>query len=123
VFKNPTLTSVAKVADLAKQDSDFMQVAELYAGRMDFDVANLVGDLVAAESVPCLPVLRYKPTGLDKRAAWERTWELQRLEDAVDALFEELNTKARRHEEIKNDKEIPSCLRAFVFKGFLPDVD
>jgi hypothetical protein len=84
----PRLTSVAKVADLAKQDKDFMQVAELNAGRMDFDVANLVGDLVAAESVPCLPVLRYKPTGLDKRAAWERTWELQRLEDAVDALFD-----------------------------------
>lgn len=84
----PGLTSVAKVADLAKQGNDFMQVAELYAGRMDFDVASLVGDLVAAESVPCLPVLRYKPTGLDKRAAWERTWELQRLEDAVDALFD-----------------------------------
>lgn len=84
----PRLTSVAKVADLAKQDKDFMQVAELYAGRMDFDVANFVGDLVAAESVPCLPVLRYKPSGMDKRAAWERTWELQRLEDAVDALFE-----------------------------------
>jgi hypothetical protein len=87
-LREPRLTSVAKMADLAKQDKEFMQVAELYAGRMDFDVANLVGDLVAAESAPCLPVLRYKPTGLDKRAAWERMWELQRLEDAVDALFE-----------------------------------
>ncbi len=84
----PRLISVARVADLATQDEDFMQVAELYAGRMDFDVANLVGDLVEAESVPCLSVLRYKPIGLDKRAAWERTWDLQRLEDAVDALFE-----------------------------------
>jgi hypothetical protein len=84
----PRLTSVARVADLAKQDQDFMQVAELYAGRMDFDVANLVGDLIAAESVPFLPVQRYKPTGMDKRATWERTWELQRLEDAVEALFE-----------------------------------
>jgi hypothetical protein len=83
----PRLTNVAKVGDLAKQDREFMQVAELYAGRMDFDVANFVDDLIAAESVPCLPVLRYKPTGLDKRAAWERTWELQRLEDGVDALF------------------------------------
>jgi hypothetical protein len=112
----PRLTSVAKVADLAKQDEDFMQGAELYAGRMDFDVANLVGDLVANESVPFLPVQRYKLTGLDKRAAWERTWELQRLEDGVDSLFEELNTKARRHEQIKTEREIPSCLRVFVFK-------
>jgi N-6 DNA Methylase len=113
---NPALVSVAKVADLAKQDKDFMQVAQLYAGRMDFDVANLVDDLIEAESVPCLPILRYNPTGLDKRAAWERTWDLQRLEDAVDVLFEELTTKARRHEEIKIDKEIPTRLRDFVVK-------
>jgi hypothetical protein len=78
---NPSLTSVAKVADLARQDKDFMQVAELFTGRMDFDVGTLVGELVADESVPALPVLRYKPTGMDKRAAWERTWELQRMED------------------------------------------
>lgn len=88
ILHEPRLTSVAKIADLAKQDKDFMQVAELYTGRMDFDVANLVGDLIAAECVPCLPVLRYTPAGLDKRTAWERTWRLQRLEDAVDALFE-----------------------------------
>lgn len=87
-LREPRLTSVARLADLARQDSDFMQVAELYTDRMDFDVAGLGGELVAAESVPALPVLRYKPSGLDKRAAWERTWELQRLEDAVDALFE-----------------------------------
>lgn len=88
ILHEPHLSSVAKIADLAKQDKDFMQVAELYAGRMDFDVANLVGDLIAAESVPCLPIMRYTPAGLDKRSAWERTWRLQRLEDAVDALFE-----------------------------------
>jgi Domain of unknown function (DUF7008) len=47
-------------------------------------VVKLVTELVEAESVPLLPVLRYKPTGLDKRRAWERTWELQRQEDAID---------------------------------------
>ena len=84
----PKLTSIAKVADLARQDKDFIQVAELYTGRPDYEAANLVGELIAAESVPCLPVLRYKPGGLDKHAAWERTWELQRREDTVDAIFE-----------------------------------
>jgi hypothetical protein len=84
----PRLTSVAKVADLARADKDFMQVAEVFTGRMDFDVGALVGELVMAESVPALPVLRYKFAALDKRAAWERTWELQRLEDAVDAVFD-----------------------------------
>ena len=117
----PRLTSVAKVADLARQDPEFMQVAELYAGRMDFDAANLVGELIAAESVPALPILRYKPDALDKRAAWERTWELQRLEDAVDALFEELTAKAQSHEEeIKATNlipAIPSPLRGFVVQS------
>jgi hypothetical protein len=87
-LREPRLTSVAKVADLAKQDQDFMQVAELCAGRMDFDVAALVGELVAAESVPCLPILRYKPSGIDKRTAWERTWALQREEDRINGVFE-----------------------------------
>jgi hypothetical protein len=104
----PRLTSVAKVTGLAKQDKDFMQVAELYAGRMDFDVANLVGDLVAAESVPCLPLLRYKPSGMDKRDAWERTWGLQRLEDAIDALFD-----VQRLKKIESGKAQES-LRLFV---------
>ena len=84
----PRLTSVAKIADIARADKDFMQVAEIFTGRMDFDVGTLVGELVAAESVPALPILRYKPAAMDKRAAWERTWDLQRLEDAVDALFD-----------------------------------
>ena len=65
--------------------AEFLQVAELYTGRADFDVAKLVARLVEDESVPLLPVLRYKPSGLRKRAAWERTWALQRMEDAIDA--------------------------------------
>ena len=40
------------------------------------------------ESVPLLAVLRYKPSGLRKRAAWESTWDLQRHEDEIDARVE-----------------------------------
>jgi hypothetical protein len=79
-----SLLSTAKLADLAGQDPAFQTVAELYRGRPDFDVVKLVTELVEAESVPLLPVLRYKPSGLDKRRAWERTWDLQRQEDAID---------------------------------------
>jgi hypothetical protein len=78
----PALTSVARLADRVRVDSEFLQVAELYRGRPDFDVTDLVQELVARESVPFLPLLRYKRNGLRKRADWERTWELQRLEDA-----------------------------------------
>ena len=79
------LVSVARLADLAARDGAFMEAAELYRSRRDFDVGLLVAELVREESVPLLPVLRYKPSGLDKRKAWERTWDLQRLEDAIDA--------------------------------------
>jgi len=76
------LSSINRLADAARLDADFMQIAELYAGRADFDVTRLVGELVVAESVPFLPVLRYTETGLRKRAQWEDCWTLQRREDA-----------------------------------------
>jgi len=81
------LTSVARLADVARQDPEFMQVGELYRNDPAFDVQRLVAELAEAESVPLLPVLRYKATGLRKRAEWEQTWELQREEDAVGSLF------------------------------------
>ncbi|MHA7839493.1 MAG: BREX-2 system adenine-specific DNA-methyltransferase PglX [bacterium] len=81
----PEIQSTARLADRATRDPDFMQVAELYAGHPDFDVAALVRDLVENESVPALSACRYKPAGLRKRDQWERTWDLQRAEDAFDA--------------------------------------
>ncbi len=33
----------------------------------------------------CCPILRYKTAGLRKRVEWEKTWELQRLEDRLRA--------------------------------------
>ena len=79
------LISIAKLADRARQDPDFQQVGELYRNDPAFDVQALVAELVAAETVPLLPVLRYKPSGLRKRGEWERTWELQREEDRREA--------------------------------------
>ena len=78
----PALQSTAQLADEASGDHDFLQVAALYRGRPDFHVAALVAELVESESVPFLPVLRYKPAGLRKREVWERTWDLQRKQDA-----------------------------------------
>ena len=79
------LVSIAKLADVARQDAEFQQVGELFRDDPAFDVQALVTELVAAECVPLLPVLRYKPSGLIKRGVWERTWDLQRQEDAIDA--------------------------------------
>ncbi|MBI5446421.1 MAG: BREX-2 system adenine-specific DNA-methyltransferase PglX [Deltaproteobacteria bacterium] len=79
------LTTCSRLADRVRQDPEFMQVAELYRGRPDFDVTALVTELVEGEAVPLLPVLRYQASGLRKREVWERTWELQRQEDAIEA--------------------------------------
>ena len=96
-WPEPQLQTTRTLADRAQFDNDFMQVAELYCGHAGFDVHALVAELVEAEAVPFLPVLRYKASGLRKRDIWERTWELQRREDAIDA--EVAATLARRLDE------------------------
>ncbi len=85
LWSEPRLTTAATLADRMREDQEFLQVAELYTGRPDFDVGKLVAGLVEDQSVPLLPVLRYKPSGLRKRESWESTWELQRREDEIDA--------------------------------------
>jgi hypothetical protein len=76
------LTSVARLADRARQNAEFMSVAILYRGQDHFDASALVAELVESASVPFLPVLRYKASGMRKRELWERVWDLQRREDA-----------------------------------------
>ena len=49
------LTSVSRLADVARQDADFMQVGEVYRDDRAFNVDRLVAELVEAESVPLLP--------------------------------------------------------------------
>jgi hypothetical protein len=76
------LTTTAHIADVASTDAEYLQVAAIYRGRSDYDLPALVAELVEAEAVPLLPMLRYKPAGLRKRELWERTWDLQRQQDA-----------------------------------------
>ncbi|MFJ8145508.1 BREX-2 system adenine-specific DNA-methyltransferase PglX [Streptomyces sp. NPDC096048] len=77
----PTILTRAQLASALSLDEDFVSVAELYAPRQE--LATVVADLLANEHVPFLAALRYKPTGLRKRADWERVWDLQREEDAA----------------------------------------
>jgi hypothetical protein len=63
-------------------DPRVQAVSEVLAGRKDYRLAELVADAVLADAVPLHPFHVYKPTGLEKRAAWERTWDEQRKEDA-----------------------------------------
>lgn len=81
----PSLRSCDQLANVAAGDPEFLQVAALYK---NIDTAALIRELVTAEAVPYLPVLRYKDSGLRKRVQWEETWALQRREDAGEKLSE-----------------------------------
>ena len=83
--REPRLCSTRELADALSHDPAFMQAAALYRERDDFDLSKLVQELVEDESVPFLPVQRYKDSGLRKRQVWERTWDLQRQEDEGEA--------------------------------------
>jgi hypothetical protein len=78
----PTPLSVAQLADRVRHDDDFRSVLDLWVGSDQHDLVKTLSKLVADEHVPYLPALRYKASGLRKRVQWERTWELQRREDA-----------------------------------------
>ncbi|NED01598.1 BREX-2 system adenine-specific DNA-methyltransferase PglX [Streptomyces sp. SID6648] len=77
----PTLISLPRLTDRLQEDDDFSSVLNLYAPRADF--AKTVAELVGDQHVPAVSALRYKPTGLKKRADWEEMWEKQRAEDAA----------------------------------------
>ncbi len=112
----PALTTSNKLADRLRGDADFMQVAELYARRTDFEVNALVADLVAGEAVPLLPVQRYTDAGLRKRAEWERTWTLQRQEDTIDAeTTDETERKQRKAAEV-GDIPVPPKYKSTDFQ-------
>jgi hypothetical protein len=80
--EQPQPMTVNRLADRLRGDADFVSVARLYAGQ-DADLADVIAEITETEHVPYLAALRYKDTGLRKRAQWERTWDLQREEDAT----------------------------------------
>ncbi|MEV7731038.1 BREX-2 system adenine-specific DNA-methyltransferase PglX [Streptomyces sp. NPDC088921] len=77
----PTILTLARLTDALSRDEDFVSVAKLYAPRKE--LAKVIAELITDEHVPFLSALRYKPSGLKKRADWEEVWDLQRKEDAA----------------------------------------
>lgn len=119
----PQLSSTSRLADAMSRDAEFMRIAELYAGHTDFDLQQLVAELVAAEAVPALPAQRYTDTGLRKRAQWQDTWALQRREDAIDAQVvadnadawrEAFNSQARERFHIGEGQALSEEAQAWV---------
>ena len=79
---DPRPMTVNRLADRLRTDAEAIAVARQLKGP-DADLADVLKEIIADEHVPFLAACRYKPSGLDKRAQWERTWDLQREEDAT----------------------------------------
>ena len=77
----PAAKSIQQLVDEVSRDPDLVSVLGLWDGRSDIPVATSLQQLLDDQVVPFLAAYRYKETGRRKRAAWERTWVLQRDED------------------------------------------
>lgn len=80
VWPDTQLASAGQIADRMLGDDDFQAALVLFAGE-DASPAEVVATLLSEESVPHLAAHRYTASGMEKRAVWERTWDLQRAED------------------------------------------
>ncbi|WP_217236008.1 BREX-2 system adenine-specific DNA-methyltransferase PglX [Streptomyces sp. AC555_RSS877] len=84
-YNSPRTLTVFQLADALRHDEDVQAVAALYAtdhlGNREASLATVLAAVIEPEHVPYLAALRYKETGLRKRAQWERVWEQQREED------------------------------------------
>lgn len=78
----PQPRSIGELAGHVEKDSAFVEALDLWAGKKDAPVAATLVKLLADEAVPHLAALRYKDSGLRKRAEWERMWDMQRQQDA-----------------------------------------
>ncbi|MET7474735.1 BREX-2 system adenine-specific DNA-methyltransferase PglX [Streptomyces sp. NPDC005648] len=81
----PRPRTIGELAGQLADDAQVHSAAALYAadhlGRRDATLADVLATILDGEQVPYAAALRYKESGLRKRAQWERVWELQRRED------------------------------------------
>lgn len=77
-----SIAEISGVIEARAEYADVLSVLPLWSQKRDATTLQMLEDLLKGESVPYLKALRYKPSGLRKRAEWERAWEQQREEDA-----------------------------------------
>ncbi|WP_405960233.1 BREX-2 system adenine-specific DNA-methyltransferase PglX [Streptomyces sp. NBC_00024] len=82
---SPRALTIYQLADALRHDDDVQDVAALYAARQldmrDVPLSTVLAAVIEPEHVPHLAALRYKESGLRKRAQWEQVWDEQRKED------------------------------------------
>lgn len=82
--RDPTARSIGALAGALANRSDAARVLSLIAENEPIAACRDV--LANGDAVPYLAAYRYTEKGMEKRAAWEHTWELQRREDAGEKI-------------------------------------
>ena len=77
-----TPVSARVLAHGLERDPEVRSLAQALTGQVDVRLEDLVAELLDAQSVAAFAACRYMETGLEKRAVWEKVWDLQRREDA-----------------------------------------
>ncbi len=83
---DPRPLSVRALAQILQADPKVRAVAEVLTGSSTFDLEAVLGGLMEREAVSSATCQRYTDVGIEKRRGWERTWELQRREDAGEVV-------------------------------------
>jgi len=78
---NISVVSTRDIASWLQKDTTVLSVASAYLGESSPDLERLLSRMIDRQSIPYCAGWRYKNQGLDKRQAWEATWDLQRRED------------------------------------------
>ncbi len=80
-------TTTRELALEVLRDAKAQQVASVLFDA-DADAAAELARLALEDAVPHLAVLRFNDLGMEKHEKWERTWDLQRREDAGEQVGE-----------------------------------
>ncbi|MFJ8753535.1 BREX-2 system adenine-specific DNA-methyltransferase PglX [Streptomyces sp. NPDC102441] len=97
----PRTRSIRELVEALAADSDFTDVAALYAPGKE--LSEIVPEVVEDQHVPFLAALRYQePIMEKKRAVWEDVWERQRAEDVATAAADHFKAK-----EIRDGTPVP----------------
>ncbi|MEV5881411.1 hypothetical protein AB0L74_01525 [Streptomyces sp. NPDC052020] len=83
--RHPRTRTIDQLARILGADAAVLAVAAVYAadhlGRREATLHDVLAAILADACVPYASALRYKESGLRKRAQWEQAWQLQRSED------------------------------------------
>lgn len=82
----PTPRSVSELADALRGDQSLRELVAVLTGEPEADVSRVLSQIVTEDAVPYLAAYRYKPSGLEKFRTWQHIWDLQRREDAGEAV-------------------------------------